>query len=149
MTPQEKLELAANILTRGKALTPDRFPKPDQATAQAWADALGKMFDSFPLGIWPEAVTLWAMELVGDRMITPKELKSAAYSVRDRWEGDPVKSKILREVRQAREQARDRQLADGSFAALRGYKPQRSESLPNPPRDVSQILKGIGKRVEK
>lgn len=128
MTPEQKLEIAANILARGKALVPDRFPRPDQLTTQVWAEALSSMFDTLPVGIWPEAVTLWAMELAGERMITPKELKSAAYSVRDRWEADPQKAEILAQIRNHNRDQRDKQLADGSFWQLRGFKrPKNSE----------------------
>ena len=100
------LELAANILKKGKALAPDRFPaipaNPDDAklTLDAWAEALGAL--DFHPALWSEAVTLWATKLVGDRMVTPRDLIGAAFVVRDRWEGDPEKARVLDELRAAR-----------------------------------------------
>ena len=91
------LELAANILAKGKKLAPDRFPQADREVAQAWAEALGEV--DFPPRLWSEAVTLWATHLAGDRMVTPRDLLSAAYSVRDRWESDPERAQILEALR--------------------------------------------------
>lgn len=97
------LELAANILAKGKRLAPDRFPQPGPETARDWAGALAEV--SFPPELWAEAVNLWATKLVGERMVTPRDLIGAAYSVRDRWEADPVKAAVLDELRAARANA--------------------------------------------
>lgn len=97
------LELAANILAKGKKLAPDRFPQADREVAQAWAEALGAV--DFPPRLWSEAVTLWATHLAGDRMVTPRDLLSAAYSVRDRWESDPERAQILEALRVERANA--------------------------------------------
>ena len=100
------LELVAHILRKGKALAPDRFPaipanaEDAKLTLDAWAEALGTV--DFPPALWAEAVTLWATQLAGERMVTPRDLIQAAYTVRDRWEGDAEKSAILRELRVAR-----------------------------------------------
>ena len=94
------IELAKHILRKGKALVPDRFPQPSLEVAQAWAGALAS--PEFPPGLWSEAVDLWATTLVGERMCTPRDLIQAAYVVRDRWEGDPDKSRVLDELRAAR-----------------------------------------------
>jgi len=94
------IELAKHILRKGKALVPDRFPQPSLEVAQAWAGALAS--PEFPPALWSEAVDLWATTLVGERMCTPRDLIQAAYVVRDRWEGDPDKSRVLDELRAAR-----------------------------------------------
>lgn len=94
------IELAANILAKGKRLAPDRFPQPGPETAGVWSEALAEV--DFPAALWSEAVTLWATKLVGDRMVTPRDLIGAAYSVRDRWESVPEKAEVLRELRVAR-----------------------------------------------
>ena len=86
-------EGAAEILATGKRLAPDRFPQPSPETAEVWAVALSEV--DFPRALWGEAVILWATKLVGDRMVTPRDLIGAAYSVRDRWEGDPEKAAAL------------------------------------------------------
>lgn len=91
------IELAAHILAKGKRLAPDRFPQPGPETAEVWSEALGEV--DFPPALWSEAVTLWATKLVGDRMVTPRDLIQAAYTVRDRWEGDPERAAYLDELR--------------------------------------------------
>lgn len=97
------LELAKHILRKGKALAPDRFPQPSLEVAQAWAGALGS--PEFPAALWSEAVDLWATTLVGERMCTPRDLIGAAYAVRDRWEADPERARVLDELRAARANA--------------------------------------------
>lgn len=97
MTPEEhqqqKIQLAVNILKLGKQLTPDRFPKPSLDIAEQWVFILDEIH--VPWEVWPEAVRWWAANKVGDRMVTPKELKEAAYTIRDRWNTDPEKKKLL------------------------------------------------------
>ena len=113
------LELAAHILAKGKRLAPDRFPQPSPETARDWAGALGEV--SFPPELWAEAVNLWATKLVGDRMVTPRDLIGAAYSVRDRWESDPEKARVLDELRAAR--------ANANYARM-GLEPITTAELP-------------------
>lgn len=148
MNDQEKISKTAEILTLGKALAPDRFPKPSREAGAAWAKSLDRLFDQMPEEIWEEAVHVWAMELVGNHMITPKELKAAVYVVRDRWESDPTKREILNTQRERNRELRDRQLDDGSFSELRGYNPPPKKPLPNPDRDVAGLLKKIGKKAQ-
>ena len=93
-------EGAAEILATGKRLAPDRFPQPSPETAEVWAVALSEV--DFPRALWGEAVILWATKLVGERMVTPRDLIGAAFVVRDRWEGDPDKAAVLDELRVAR-----------------------------------------------
>src|SRR5699024_10465019 len=66
------VELAAHILAKGKRLAPDRFPQPGPETAEVWAEALSEL--DFPPALWSEAVVLWSTKLVGDRMVTPRDL---------------------------------------------------------------------------
>jgi hypothetical protein len=120
--PQQKRALAAAILAKGKALAPDRFPQPSPDSTKAWADALGSTFDSLPFtDLWEEAVLLWSTDLAGDRMVTPREIRHAALVIRDRWETRPARREILRARREAAVEERDRQLAAGTFASIRGY----------------------------
>lgn len=119
MTPEEKLMLAANVVGYGKAVAPDRFPQPSQEALVVWADVLGSI--SVPKGVWPEAVRLWATELAGEKMCTPRDLKLAAKAVVSRWESDPVRRVVLAEHREARRVQRDRELAEGRFGEVRGY----------------------------
>ena len=113
------VELAAHILAKGKRLAPDRFPQPGPETAEVWAEALSEL--DFPPALWSEAVVLWSTKLVGDRMVTPRDLSGAAYSVRDRWEGDPDKAAVLDELRVARA---------NSFYARNGLEPITAADLP-------------------
>ena len=128
MTPQEKIELAGNVITYGRAVAPDRFPVPTEHVVTVWADVLGSM--SFPRGVWPEAVRLWATELTGERMCTPRDLKQAAKAVVLRWESDPVQRRVLAEHREARRVQRDRELAAGTFGEVRGYARPALEARP-------------------
>ena len=141
MVDQFKIEMAANILNRGKALAPDRFPKPDPQTAQAWAQVLSQLFDNLPFAeLRAETVDVWSMELAGDRMITPKELRQAAYVVRDRWENDPRKADLLRQARERAREERDRQIAAGTFGQIRGHKPREVEPSKREVPDFVQAL---------
>lgn len=121
----EMRELAASILDYAKRLCPDRVPQPSMETIDAWADVLGSV--PVPSMIWPEAVRVWALELAGDRMVTPREMKRAALLVRDRWESDPVRGEQLRQHRERLREERDAQLAAGTFGELRGYRPREIE----------------------
>jgi hypothetical protein len=105
-TLTDREQIAANVLAFGKALTPDRFPKPTPIALQAWALVLGEV--RVPSGVWPEAIAWWSMNSVGERMATPRELKEAAlHIIRDVWETDPEKRRILEEHRAARLRRRE------------------------------------------
>lgn len=120
MTSQ-KFTLAANILKLAGNLVPDRVPTPNPEIVKAWAAALDK---NYPAELWADAVYLWAAELVGDRMITPREILKAAKIVLQRWEIDPVRGPQLRAYRERLRDERDRQIAEGTFAEVRGYGPR-------------------------
>lgn len=144
LTPQEKSNRTSKILALGKALAPDRFPQPSREVAAAWAKAMDRLYDSFTIeDMWLEAVTVWATELVGDRMITPRDLKHAVYVVRDRWEADPMRRDVLMRDREARQEERDRQIEAGTFGELRGYKP-RQVAQNNP---LGAITRNVGRQV--
>lgn len=119
-TPQQR-ELAAYVLEYGKRLAPDRFPQPSAEVVDAWGDVLATV--SLPPQVWPDAVRLWALELAGPRMVTPRDLKQAAFAVRDRWESDPVRKRQLDAHRERLREERDAQLAAGTFGQIRSYKP--------------------------
>lgn len=143
VTPQDKLRLAGNVIGYGKALAPDRFPAPSELTLVAWADVLGSI--NVPEAVWPEAVRLWATELAGERMVTPRDLLKAARVVLSRWESDPVRGEELRAFREARREARDRELAAGTYAASRGYRaPVRVEVARVPQRAIDAAREVLG-----
>ena len=127
-------EGAAEILATGKRLAPDRFPQPSPETAEVWAVALSEV--DFPRALWGEAVILWATKLVGERMVTPRDLIGAAFVVRDRWEGDPEKARVLDELRAAR--------ASANYARM-GLDPITAADLPryagSPPEAVTEATR--------
>lgn len=123
MTPEQKTALIVAVLRKGKSAVPDRFPQANAETTKSWLDMLSPVIDIFPIPeLWEEAVNVWAVELVGDRMATPRELKQAVYVVRDRWEKIPEKSRVLEQRRLYRQELHDRQIADGTRAAAMGYR---------------------------
>ena len=73
MNEHEKLVLAGAVIELGKNLTPDRFPQPNEDVIKEWAIVLGSI--NVPRDVWLDAVRLWATELAGNRMVTPRELK--------------------------------------------------------------------------
>lgn len=144
LNQKEKRELAAYVLEYGKRLAPDRFPSPSAEIVSAWGDVLGGI--TLPPQVWPEAVRLWATELVGDRMVTPREMKRAAKLVVERWEHDPVRKRELAAHRERLRVERDRQLAEGSFGRARGYRPLEVEAPVSQPsvediRDIAGRLR--------
>ena len=128
MTPEEKMQLAGAALSYGKAAVPDRFPTPSKEVLAVWADVLGSM--SFPPGVWPEAVRVWAGEMAGERMCTPADLKRAARVVVSRWESVPERRVVLERHREARRVERDRLLAEGRFGEVRGWTARAVEGRP-------------------
>lgn len=134
MTKKDKIALAGRVLRYGKAIAPDRFPKPSDDVVLAWAEVLGSI--NVPTDVWPEAMKLWATETVGQRMCTPADLKRAAKTVIGRWESDPQRGPQLKAHRQALQDERDRQLKDGTFAQIRGRQPRPIEAKPQPPRSM-------------
>ena len=145
MTPEQKIELAGNVITYGKAVAPDRFPVPTEQVLAVWADVLGSM--SFPPGVWPEAVRLWASELAGERMCTPRDLKQAAKAVIARWESDPERKAVLARHREARRVQRDRELSEGTFGEVRGHARPVLEARPQVSESVLELARGAVKGV--
>ena len=141
MTPEQKIELAGNVITYGKAVAPDRFPVPTEQVVAVWADVLGSM--SFPPGVWPEAVRVWAGELAGERMCTPADLKRAAKVVVSRWESVPERRAVLEAHRERRRVERDRLLAEGRFGAVRGWSARAVESRPVVSDGVLERARGV------
>lgn len=142
-------ELVANIFAMGKTICPDRFPREDPEVTAEWVGIIGPL--NFPLEIWPPAVRYWATEIVGNRMITPRELKKAAQTVLTQWERDPEWRPILRARRAGLEAERDRQLKEGTFGALRGYPSRAIEGpvhLENIQELKSKALEAIRKARE-
>lgn len=101
-------ELASMILLKGKTLAPDRFPvipgeddpEGQKMLLDVWRESLSIV--SLPAEVWSAAVTMWATSMVGDRMVTPRDLIAAAYAVRDRWEQHPERRQVLDDYRLAR-----------------------------------------------
>lgn len=145
MNRAEKLELAGAVLKFGKSIAPDRFPRVSEEVVGVWAEVLGSI--SVPKGVWPEAVKLWATELAGERMCTPRDLKRAAKDVIARWESDPGRKAVLEQHREARRVQRDRELAEGRFGEVRGYSAPVLEGRPQVSGEVLEAVKAVVKRV--
>lgn len=146
MDEKQKYLLATAVIRRGKDLVPDRFPQPNPETIKAWAVALGQLMETLPnVELWEEAITVWSMELVGERMATPKEVKQAVYVVRDRWEADPRKSRVLAEARLRRQELHDRQIAEGTRGDAIGYK-RPASLLPTPERSERNVPPDVRSR---
>ena len=101
-----------------------------------------------PRDVWLDAVRLWAVELAGEKMVTPRELKQAAKTVLSRWESDPVKRQQLNERRERLRDERDRQIKAGTFGALRGYKAiEANDSEPAPvPDTLMELRKNLARK---
>jgi len=141
MNPQQ---LAANVLRTGKALAPDRFPAIPQGRDErsqeeaafmlrAWAKVISEV--NLPFQLWEDAVVLWASTRVGDKMCTPKDLIGAAYTVRDRWESDPDRRRVLEAHRVA---CQNRNYAKAGLepitvADLPNHSPEPLRALHSPP----------------
>lgn len=146
MNDHEKLVLAGAVIELGKNLAPDRFPNPNEDVIKEWAIVLGSI--NVPRDVWLDAVRLWSVELAGDKMVTPRELKQAAKTVLSRWESDPVKRQLLNERRERLRDERDRQIKAGTFGALRGHKAiETNDSEPAPvPDTLMELRKNLARR---
>src|SRR5690625_646625 len=146
MNEHEKLVLAGAVIDLGKNLTPDRIPAPNEDVIKEWAIVLGSI--NVPRDVWLDAVRLWAVELAGDKMVTPRELKQAAKTVLSRWESDTVKRQKLNERRERLRDERDRQIKAGTFGALRGYKAiEVNDSEPAPvPDTLMELRKDLARK---
>lgn len=138
------IDLAAAILQRGKQLAPDRFPKPDRSTAEAWARALDR---NYPPALWEDAVYLWSTALVGERMCTPRELIEAAKHVVKRWEVDPSKRDVLEAYRHQALTANYKRILGPGFEPHRVPPPptetQRALDAPRGPVNVEDLKKRL------
>lgn len=130
-TDQQKQAIAVRVLGIGKRRAPDRFPRYDAGgqldveLINEWATALGKKV--YPLELWEEAVEYWINHLDHGRMVTTGEILRAAKQVRQKWENDPARREQFRQLYEARQQERDRQIAAGEFGQARGYAPREIE----------------------
>lgn len=87
MNQDQAEELALDILEKGRYLAKDRFPVPDAQTVQAWAEVVGRY--RLPDWLWLEAVTIFCMEKITQRMVTPLDILEAARVAKTRWEQSP------------------------------------------------------------
>lgn len=123
-------KLAMEILRLGKDLAPDRFPIPSPDVKDAWAMALNR---ELPPRVWRDAVLVWATELVGDRMCTPKDILHAAQIAVQRWESTPEGKAELEEFRAVRLEAKYRRMLGPSYRP--GAVPPRDLGEIEPPND--------------
>lgn len=137
----DKVALASSILERGKVLAPDRFPAANEETITSWGRVLGAY--NFPPALWADAVDVWAAELVGERMCTPREIIHAARIVRSRWESDPVRGPQLKAHRERLADERDRLISEGKFGVERGYRAAVEAPRPDVPDFVSGVVKQL------
>lgn len=112
------IALTTRILTRAAHLDRRRTPKLSPEGLEAWAELITHI--PLPVEVWPEAVEVWALDMPAEGILTPRDLRRAAFIVRDRWETRPDKRAALVAWREQRREERDRQLNDGTFAKARG-----------------------------
>lgn len=126
-TQQQKQAIAVRVLGIGKRRAPDRFPKYDygkhldEELINEWAQALG--VKTYPLELWEEAVEHWVNHIDHGRMATTGEILKAARTIREKWDSEPGRRDQMKALDQSRVEERDRQIAQGTFGANRGYKP--------------------------
>lgn len=147
-TDQQKQAIAVRVLGIGKRRAPDRFPRYDLGgqldveLINEWATALGKKV--YPLELWEEAVEYWVNHLDHGRMVTTGEMLRAAKQVRQKWETDPARREQFRQLYEARQQERDRQIAAGEFGRARGYMPREIEKRRVDVSVLDRALKAVG-----
>lgn len=147
-TDQQKQAIAVRVLGIGKRRAPDRFPRYDLGgqldveLINEWATALGKK--AYPLELWEEAVEYWVNHLDHGRMVTTGEILRAAKQVRQKWENDPARREQFRQLYEARQQERDRQIAAGEFGRARGYVPREIEKRRVDASVLDRALKVVG-----
>lgn len=121
------LTLAANILDRAKKLAPQKTPQPDPDTARVWADWLSKhVRSSLPPAMWVDAVDHWAGHHDGE-MLSPQALMVSLRQVREQWETEPAKKRVLEAHREQRQRLRNLELfgSEDGRRALDGPKPSQ------------------------
>ena len=147
-TDQQKQAIAVRVLGIGKRRAPDRFPRYDVGgqldveLINEWATALGRK--TYPLELWEEAVEYWINHLDRGRMVTTGEILRAAKQVRQKWENDPTRREQFRQLYEARQQERDRQIAAGEFGRARGYVPREIEQKRVDASVLDRALKVVG-----
>lgn len=147
-TDQQKQAIAVRVLGIGKRRAPDRFPRYDSGgqldveLINEWATALGKKV--YPLELWEEAVEYWINHLDHGRMVTTGEILRAAKQVRQKWENDPARREQFRQLYEARQQERDRQIAAGELGQARGYAPREIERKRVDASVLDKALKAVG-----
>lgn len=148
----ERLQaIVVRVLGIGKRTAPDRFPRYEVAPGQLdhelvrdWAEVIRVV--SYPLTpeeeleLWEEAVRLWVREAEHDRMVTAGDVLRAARRVWGRWNERPDLKALFDDRREQIVQQRDRQLAEGTFGQVRGYRPRAVESRPEVPERVEAMI---------
>lgn len=101
------------LLARGKAVLPDRFPKPDPTVVDMWHATLQNRV--LPAEIWGDALCVWVTELApqGTGICGPGNILMAVNVVLKRWEADPVMRRHLEKHREQQRQVREHRLAQG------------------------------------
>ncbi|APT87416.1 hypothetical protein [Corynebacterium flavescens] len=122
--------LAKKILHLGKNLAPDRFPVPSPEVKDDWAIALNR---ELPDAVWRDAVLVWATELVGDRMCTPRDILNAARIAVQRWESTPAGKAELERFRAVRLEEKYRRMLGPAYRP--GAVPPRDLAEIEPPND--------------
>lgn len=122
---------------RGKAIVGDRFPAITDESIDAWARALPEVHDMQDHNL-DAVIRRWARTGVDNRMASPKSILAAIQEERKAWANTPEGRAQLRAHRRRMEDLRDRQLADGTFAQIRGIR-NREIAGPSKPENLHDI----------
>lgn len=99
-------ELASHILSRAKAIAPERTPKRSQEVLIAWEAALRhKNRYDLPIEAWEEAVSDWSFNH-NNQQFSPQALMEAVKRTVDSWQQQPAKRALLEQHRRERMQRR-------------------------------------------
>lgn len=132
-SPEAAFDLGRNILAMGKRLCPDRFPVADEHTAREWGHTLAEV--NLPVQIWPEAVRYYALRMVENRMVTPRDLREAAHIVMERWGRDPeMKPQVTAWRERIRQQRHQRLFGNTPKSGLTG--PQGNKHATGEPNTI-------------
>lgn len=109
--------IAAAVLAKCRRVQPDFF-KPDAELGRSWAEVFSR-FD-YPPEVWSESVASFYRHATDGQRPSAGDILHHCKVVIRAWEADPRYRQAVRDWRQQRQDERDKQIALGTFGALRG-----------------------------